>query len=635
MPRRLTLMANIFEFRDQLIQNYEAFSRSFTKIRAHDISNAVEQACHDDKRYWPEPLIQINPCYKTGKTVLELSQNGKLHQLCGEIFRDRGKTLTLYKHQEQAIDFAEKGFSYVVTTGTGSGKSLSFFIPIVDRILREKTSSEKPRTRAIILYPMNALANSQLEEIKKYLGQVDSGVTVGRYTGQESERERENLRNNPPDILLTNYMMLELVLMRYSDRSIVENCQGLEFLVLDELHTYRGRQGADVAMLIRRMRVLFHSSKLLCIGTSATMASGQSREDQNKVVAAFASRIFGEEIPPIRIIGETLQRVTMVSSGGPDLASVVKSAARGVVVLPDYETFRRNPLSVWVERNISVTDKLVRAEPQSISTLTNNLADETHLPAELVEKALKNFLSFFGSEGAPSTPDGRNPFPLKLHQFLSGPGKVYVTLEAPEERTITLDGQAYVQRDEVRIPLFEAHFCRECGEEYIPVWAGWCRERDKDILSVRPRSIDEANTDGDFELGYLTPAKTDQQYQGAVEELPDDWREEFKGEQRVKSTRKKQMPVSVYLNSQGKADSAGTKFWFLPGKFKLCVNCLTVFSSYGRDRNRLIGLSGEGRSSATSILTLQILRQLYKIGCTDPEHDIRKLLGFVDINAVT
>ena len=635
-------MTNIFDFRDQLIQNYEAFSRSFTKILSKDIAAAVRQACHDDKRYWPEPLVQINPCYKTGKTVQELSQSGKLEPLCGEIFRRDGKSLTLYKHQEQAIDFAEKGQSYVVTTGTGSGKSLTFFIPIINRILQEKKSGEKPRTRAIILYPMNALANSQLEEINKYLSQTKSDLTVGRYTGQEKERERENLRRNPPDILLTNYMMLELVLMRYSDREIVENCRGLEFLVLDELHTYRGRQGADVAMLIRRLRVLFRTPKLICIGTSATMASGSSREKQNQVVAGFASRIFGEEIPPIRVIGETLQRVTMSKSGGPDLSSVVKAAAEGRISLPNYETFRHNPFSVWVERNLSVTDDLARAEPLSIEELTGRLAADTHLARETAEKALKNFLSFFGSENSPKTPDDRNPFPLKLHQFLSGPGKVYVTLEAPEKRTVTLDGQAYVQQDdEGRIPLFEAHFCRECGEEYIPVWAvmdvsggGMKTKRNAwntpSVLSVLPRSIDETNAEDGLELGYLTPVKSDQQYQGAVEELPDDWREEKNGQQRVKSTHKKHVPIRVTLNTQGAAGTSGTDFWFLPGKFRICLHCLTVYSSYGRDRNRLIGLSGEGRSSATSILTLQILRQLYEIGCPDPKHDFRKLLGFVD-----
>jgi hypothetical protein len=99
---------------------------------------------------------------------------------------------------------------------------------------------------------MNALANSQQEELKKFLDGEghEIGVSFARYTGQENQEEREKIRSNPPDILLTNFMMLELLMTRQSelDRRVVENCRGLKFIVLDELHTYRGRQGADVAM---------------------------------------------------------------------------------------------------------------------------------------------------------------------------------------------------------------------------------------------------------------------------------------------------------------------------------------------------------------------------------------------------
>ena len=267
---------NIFEFRDELIESYKAFSRSFTKILSKDIQAKVNEECNDRKRYWPEPLLQINPCYQSRKTVAEYVKEGVLHPDCAKIFSIDEKPITLFMHQEQAIGMAACRKSYVVTTGTGSGKSLSFFIPIIDRILREKSASpsDKPRTRAIILYPMNALANSQKEEIEKFLKNYQGAVslTVGRYTGQEGKEERQRLQSNPPDILLTNYMMLELVLMRHDDRPIVNNCEGLEFLVLDELHTYRGRQGADVAMLVRRLRSQLKADKLICIGTSATMS---------------------------------------------------------------------------------------------------------------------------------------------------------------------------------------------------------------------------------------------------------------------------------------------------------------------------------------------------------------------------
>jgi ATP-dependent helicase YprA (DUF1998 family) len=110
------------------------------------------------------------------------------------------KPLHLYAHQLQALAKGRGKQSYVVTTGTGSGKSLSFFIPVIDRILKAKDQGSAPRTRAIVIYPMNALANSQLEELDKFLHGYPEGqqpFTVARYTGQESKAERE-IADNPP-----------------------------------------------------------------------------------------------------------------------------------------------------------------------------------------------------------------------------------------------------------------------------------------------------------------------------------------------------------------------------------------------------------------------------------------------------
>ena len=175
----------------------------------------------------------------------------------------------------------------------------------------------KRRTRAIVIYPMNALANSQREELNKFLDQ--SGLpehlrpTFARYTGQEDQEERVRIREAKPDILLTNFMMLELLMTRQNklDQAVIENAQGLDFIVLDELHTYRGRQGADVAMLVRRLRDrLCRDRAPLCIGTSATMSSQEDETERAVAVANIASRLFETEIPPDAVIDETLQRAT-------------------------------------------------------------------------------------------------------------------------------------------------------------------------------------------------------------------------------------------------------------------------------------------------------------------------------------
>ena len=107
-------------------------------------------------------------------------------------------------------------------------------------------------------------------------------MTFERYTGQESTEKRKAIIANPPDILLTNYVMLELVLTRPHERGLVKAAKGLRFLVLDELHTYRGRQGADVALLVRRLKDACDAPEVQCIGTSATMTTEGGPEEQKR-----------------------------------------------------------------------------------------------------------------------------------------------------------------------------------------------------------------------------------------------------------------------------------------------------------------------------------------------------------------
>ncbi|MCL2726736.1 MAG: DEAD/DEAH box helicase, partial [Polyangiaceae bacterium] len=306
---------DVFSLRDSIVSEYSKFATSFTTIHAADIRAQIE-AIYSKARFWPDPLLQINPNYKRGLSLETLIANGALHARIADIFRDDdGAPLSLYKHQAQAVDLAWQGKSFVVTTGTGSGKSLCFFIPIVSALLTEKSESAARRTRAIVIYPMNALANSQFEELGKFVKNVQSErpVTFARYTGQEDSEERRRIAENPPDILLTNFMMLELLMTRQDelDRKVIGNCQGLRFLVLDELHTYRGRQGADVALLVRRVRERLSHERLQCIGTSATMASEGTAWNKQEVVAKSQRTASGSSWPATSMMPRQRSRTTM------------------------------------------------------------------------------------------------------------------------------------------------------------------------------------------------------------------------------------------------------------------------------------------------------------------------------------
>ncbi|WP_395752920.1 DEAD/DEAH box helicase [Prosthecobacter sp.] len=230
--------------------------------------------------------------------------------------------------------------STLVTTGTGSGKTECFLFPILDACLRDRKAGKKG-IKAIVLYPMNALANDQAGRFARQVLQTpayrEAGIRVGLYTGYDdngadknkrstmgyvdaSEKQayaiddHEALKANPPDILLTNYKMLDYLLLRPSDQDLWQhNGPGaLRYLVLDELHTYDGAQGSDVACLIRRLkeRLDIPRGGFCVVGTSATIA-GEDGLDRLRI---FAGDLFEEDFPPECVIGEDRLNVEEIVS---------------------------------------------------------------------------------------------------------------------------------------------------------------------------------------------------------------------------------------------------------------------------------------------------------------------------------
>ncbi len=696
-------MANIFDFRNNLIDGYQTFSRSFTKFDSADIAAYVKDHLNDSNSFCPEPLIQINPSYAEAEHDLAYFASNEgardkqyiLHERCLDIFTVKGATgtmpLSLYHHQGMAILKADANQSYVVTSGTGSGKSLTFFIPMVSRILQEKERDPQPRIRAIIVYPMNALANSQLEEINKFLSHVQHGtVSVKRYTGQERSSERENLRNGKdiPDILLTNYMMLELLLLRPEERLIIENCRGLQFLVLDELHTYRGRQGSDVALLVSRLRQRVGRSpqdeartddKLICIGTSATMSSVDNSDSQ-QVVASFASKIFGCAFSKEQIINEKLQRETnplvkLSSFSGDEgqvncelLGQEVLRAAQGDFgfltprpqLADSLAAFKESRLAIWLEQTLSVElegNDWRRARPMYLGEVVTELYKTlgADLGPDTVRRALINFMNFISDPSCHNlrTKLGRTPFAFKLHQFISGPGQLSTSLEALGMRRLTLDGRAkFVDQhatedssENKSIPAFEVRFCLHCGQEYLPVWLHYRstkrgRSTVDTLEKVSPRDLDTTSPDSSaqgyevkLEPGFVCPVRPTQKFsdsEGGFDLFPAEWRDP-EDSSKLKRDYRKYEPKSYYFTPSGEVRERGaadaSEFWVIREKFRLCVNCGELHQSPAKIHNRLIGLSGEGRSTASTTLTLLTLRQMAQ---DDLDLDKRKLLGFSD-----
>ena len=174
---------DVFALRDRVVNDYARYIDSFVRIRDKQIDKFVVDHFLSGT-LWPDAILQLNPAYEPGLTVDDLAARGVLHEDTARFFRKPdGLSVRLYKHQQEAIEIAAQKEPYVVTTGTGSGKSLTYFVPIVDQVLRNQP--EKAQVRAIIVYPMNALINSQHEALKAYARRApDIPIRFGQYTSQ-------------------------------------------------------------------------------------------------------------------------------------------------------------------------------------------------------------------------------------------------------------------------------------------------------------------------------------------------------------------------------------------------------------------------------------------------------------------
>ncbi len=305
------------------------YLRTSLGLRADEVSAALEAFLKDEERgLFRGPFIELSLPFRMGEPAGGAEAESPL--------RVR-PSYTPFAHQLRAWERLASGggrtpTSTLVTTGTGSGKTECFLFPVLDHCLREREAGNLG-IKAILLYPMNALASDQARRVHEELsqhpllqggksgeGKGEKGhppkVSAGIYVGGRGKRkaftrnglidDRQTLRESPPDILITNYRMLDLLLMRPADRPLWRHNdpETLRYVVLDEMHTYDGAQGSDVACLLRRLKARLDTPEghLVGVGTSATIGSGDT--DSQKRLATFASDLFGEEVDTSALILE-------------------------------------------------------------------------------------------------------------------------------------------------------------------------------------------------------------------------------------------------------------------------------------------------------------------------------------------
>lgn len=289
-------------------KKYKDFLKSSFHFGSNKLQNLYEIEL-DQEQLFKGPFVDMVLPFKRGKTLNELIEENVISEkfrLLGDMHLER----PLYLHQEESIHLIGKGHNAIVTTGTGSGKTECFLYPILNDLLKDlETGNNQIGIRAIFLYPMNALVNDQIERIRKTLLNCPE-ITYGFFTGDTKEKvpnnyreklkekegiivppneiiSREEIRNNPPHLLFTNYSMLEYLLIRPNDYALFmpKRLNNWKYVVLDEAHTYSGALGIEISMLMRRLTGLA-KKKPRFILTSATLGSEGKSE---KEIISFAN----------------------------------------------------------------------------------------------------------------------------------------------------------------------------------------------------------------------------------------------------------------------------------------------------------------------------------------------------------
>jgi hypothetical protein len=383
------------------------------------------------------------------------------------------------------------------------------------------------------------------------------------------------------------------------------------------------------------------------------MASEGTREHKCGIVADVASKLFSVQIADSSVIVETLERVTDINQDRNSVKAHLGAAIDAGLPhgLSDVQ-LKIHPLAVWVETTLGlawsdVDQRWGRAKPLSVAEAAKALSEDSGRDVSKCRDALRDMLmqSSMSEQDRTGSSDASSKsfFAFKLHQFISGAGHAYSTLEPAGKRKVTVDGQQYLPGDPNK-RLYSVHFCRDCGHEYHPVRLV---NQDDGQRVLYARDIDDAplprlddDKTGDVAedsqsretFGFVTLDAKDEgfSFEDRDECYPEAWLDyDSVGNPRLKSNYRGARVQQIAVTADGKV-GAGAKAWFIPGRFRrFCLRCAATHSSAARDRTRLASLSAEGRSSATTVLVTSSLRWMHGTESSLPT-DTRKLLGFTD-----
>ncbi len=499
---------------DNVIKEYRDYLQTEFQARDPKLRKALEDELDAPLFLSQEPFFQAHRPFREGKLWRDLAIESKL----ADVIARRSGSETAYLHQSLAIEnlLSEKPNPVVVTTGTGSGKTEAFLLPVIQNAIDDSTSfRKKPGLTAILIYPMNALANDQFNRINDYLS--ESGfkgmVSTARYDQSASQNEREEIRNNPPHVLLTNYMMLEYILVRPSDRESIFANHRCRFLVLDEVHTYRGALGSNIALLVRRLRIHLKNAKqtystniaddkmkqrypeLIAIGASATIKSVSEKEVshqqavrlRDEAVQDFFSKLTGYESSSINVYGEELKEI---NTPGDALFSSEPFCPESIDI--ESEESLNNALKKLTGLSVAVNlhqsagragllwelNRCLVKSPSSLSQLTKKIKETVPSRANVDEESLKKEIETTLLVGAALPDEVENGLKLRAHRIIRGGWRFHRCMNKQCGKLYPMGEESCSVCGYPTAPLF---LCRNCGADY---YRFVCEE--PEIIPLRP-----------------------------------------------------------------------------------------------------------------------------------------------------
>lgn len=471
-------------------ETYQRYVKTLVDVRDEALAQSFSHAVDHGGGLAKSPYLEATPAYVAGASLADLIAEGVLHGDFASLTSPAlPLTRPLYQHQEEAIRKVVAGRNVVVTTGTGSGKTEAFLIPIINQLIAERSRGELgPGVRALLLYPMNALANDQVKRLRTLLaGQKD--LTFGRYTGETKERDkdaealfaamhphekrlpnellsREAMRATPPNILLTNYAMLEYLLLRPADLTLFEG-DHWSFIALDEAHVYDGAKGAEIAMLLRRLQDrVAPGHSVQCIATSASVQGTPA------AVMDFAEKLFATAFEWVEddktrqdLVIATRATTPASSTWGPLSIHQIQELANGAEPAKDVielahragQVFDTGAVALEHEQTVVTLKQLLSAGPRTVEDLAESLFPDAECPQTM----LNNMVTL---ASAVHDPSGNPVLSARYHLFIRATEGAFTCLSSSGPH---VQLARHEQCPECAAASFEFGACQRCGAVYL------------------------------------------------------------------------------------------------------------------------------------------------------------------------